>query len=158
MACVFTEILHMLPQIPKRYKANASCHGCAANPIFVNPTAYMSRQRRSTFLLPKCVTSLPENGIAVSCPAGNASRILPSAALFNPRLALISGILLAQDEKQSPWLKKNTETATLICRLVYVTERSPPPLISLAGDSRMGAISFWETLKKLFILVFISCF
>jgi hypothetical protein len=58
-----------------------------------------------TLLLPKWVTSFPEKGIIRNWPTGRANRILPSIASFRCSAVLISGILLAQDAKQSPMLK-----------------------------------------------------
>lgn len=70
---------------------------------------------RKTVLLPKRVTALPLKNMVSICPMGNASKMLPNAASLKCSVVFISGIRLAQLAKQSPWQKKNTDTAMRIC-------------------------------------------
>lgn len=107
--------------MPKLKRASASCQGVCTSPIFVNDTTYPIIAMRSTYLLPKRVTALPEKGIVSNCPAGNASKILPKPASLSCKAFLISGIRLAQLANDKPWQKKNTATAVRACSLLKVS-------------------------------------
>lgn len=65
----------------------------------------------SILLLPKMVVNLPDMGMVNNCPSGKANKILPNSASDKFIADLRSGILLAQDAKQTPCAKKNKEAA-----------------------------------------------
>ena len=63
------------------------------------------------FRLPYLVTILPENGIPIICPTGNAKSNVPSSASLKWSIDLISGIRLAQVANENPIPKKNKAVA-----------------------------------------------
>ena len=85
----------------------------------------------ATILLPYCATIFPEKGIASNCPMGNAKSIVPNSASLKFRKDLISGILLAQLEKQKPIPKKNRDVA-------HLTRTKKENFISLKGFLNFG--------------------
>ncbi len=78
-----------------------------------NMMIYPMIATRKMFLLPNFAAILPLKGIMVIWPSGNISRILPNAPSERCRLALISGILLAQLPKHNPMAKKYNPNAPL---------------------------------------------
>jgi len=88
------------------------------------------------FLLPCFAVKLPEIGIPKKDPIGKKNSKPPKAPSLNPKCILISGILLAQLEKQIPVRKKYPER---IIRLVF-REISGATIAQRWGFSRNWAI------------------
>jgi hypothetical protein len=64
-------------------------------------------------LLPYFAVKLPEIGMPKNEPMGKKNKKAPKAPSLNPKCVLMSGILLAQLEKQMPVKKKYPESIIL---------------------------------------------
>lgn len=74
-------------------------------------SGYSKKLYLIAFLLPKWLINLADKGIVLTCPKGISNKSVPSSASEIPKLVLITGIRLAQEESISPWEKKNSEIA-----------------------------------------------
>lgn|SRR5690606_3431027 len=106
IACVFTEMLHKLLEIPNNSKIAPNWYFDVASEMLNSKNTYTKQSMESIFELPYFVTSFPESGSVNNCPSGIMSNIMPSSPSEMPKFCLMVGILLAQDAKMIPVLQK----------------------------------------------------
>lgn len=131
MACVLMEMLTRLPPTPNRNNETTRCHVIVAKPMDTMARTYKILAASATFLLPRRVTNHPANGRPAIEPAGSANNTLPRPASLSPSVALMSGMRLAQEAKQRPWVKKKEITPHLI------------DLFMLNGEERVMGYELW---------------
>lgn len=100
--CVLTDILQKLPKKPDTIKQSINEYSLDEMPIVTSEMMYPKIAIGNILLLPNLDTNNPDNVMPQICPIGIINKIVPHAASSSDSEFFISGIRLAQLEKQIP--------------------------------------------------------